>query len=58
MMTNKLIFRSENKSQMFQSNLCTSRKQLHSNQFTQNELSYFIKMSLLPMIVAKTGDVN
>ena len=46
------------KNQMFQLNLCTSQKQLQSNQFPQNELSYFIKMSLSPMIVAKTEAVN
>jgi len=58
MMTNKLIFKSEMKNQIFQSNLCASQKQLQSNQFLQNELSNFIKMSLSPIFVAETGAVN
>jgi hypothetical protein len=58
MMTNKLILRSGMEHQVFQSDPFTSQKQFHSNQFPQNELSYFVKVSFSPMIVAKIRDVN
>jgi hypothetical protein len=57
-MTNKLISRTGMKNQMFLLNLSKNEKQLRFNPFSQNEFSYFIKMSLSPIIVAKTGDVN